>query len=185
MRPLPFAVSPWHGVVRFREVMRNMCPGAICFGMDAENSGSNQRKQRGRPFRPGQSGNPQGKPRGVRNLATRLLDEMAEADAANVLTAVLSRAKDGDMTAAAMVMTRVWPARKGRPVTFDLPPLTTAADLAAALGSVAHAVGTGVLTPEEGQAVGALLDAQRRAVELTALEERVAALEGKLHGSTT
>jgi hypothetical protein len=121
----------------------------------------------------------------VRNRATRLLDTMAEADAANVLHAVLGRAIKGDMGAASMVLARVWPPRKGRAVLFDLPPLTTAADLAAALGSVAQAVGTGMLTPEEGQSVGALLDAQRRAIELTGLETRVAALEGKVHGSTT
>jgi Family of unknown function (DUF5681) len=155
-----------------------------CSGMDAENSGSDQRKPRGRPFRPGQSGNLQGKPRGVRNRATRLLDTMAEADAANVLHAVLGRAIKGDMGAASMVLARVWPARKGRPVSFDLPPLTKAADLVLVLGSVLQAVGTGVLTPEEGQAVGALLEMQRKAIELTALEARVTALEGKLYGST-
>jgi Family of unknown function (DUF5681) len=153
--------------------------------MDAANSGSDQRQARGRPFRPGQSGNPQGKPHGVRNRATRLLDKMAEGDAANVLQAVINRATRGDMTAAALIMARVWPPRRGRAVAFDLPPLTTSADLAAALGSIAQAVGSGILTPEEGQAVGTLLDAQRRAIELGELESRVATLEDRLRGSTT
>jgi hypothetical protein len=40
-----------------------------------------------------------------------------------------------------------------------------------------------VLTPEEAQAVGALLEMQRKAIELAELEARVAALEGKLDGS--
>lgn len=110
---------------------------------------------------------------------------MAEADAANVLQAVLTRALRGEMAAAGMVLARVWPPRKGRPVTFDLPPLTTAADLAIVLGRVAQAVGGGILTPEEGQAVGALLEMQRKALELTDLEARVTALEGTLDDSAT
>jgi hypothetical protein len=147
--------------------------------MDAEISGPDQQKARGRPFRPGQSGNPQGKPRGVRNRATRLLDKMAETDAADVLGAVISRAKKGDVTAAGMIMARVWPPRKGRQVAFDLPPLRTAADLASALGSIAQTIGAGILSPEEGQAVGAVLEMQRKALELTELERRIAALERK------
>jgi uncharacterized protein DUF5681 len=153
-------------------------------GMDAENSGSHQRKARGRPFRPGQSGNPWGKPRGVRNRATLLLDKMAETDAADVLSAVISRAKKGDVTAASMIMARVWPARKGRAIAFDLPPLRTAADLAAALGRIAQAIGSGILSPEEGQAVGAVLEMQRKALELTELEARVVVLESELDGSS-
>jgi hypothetical protein len=36
--------------------------------------------------------------------------------------------------------------------------------------------GRGILTPEEGQAVGAVLEMQRKALELAELEERIAAL---------
>jgi hypothetical protein len=114
---------------------------------------------------------------------------MAEEDAANVLDAVLSRAKRGDMAAAGMVMGRVWPARKGRPVIFDLTPLTTAGDLAAALGSIVRAVSIGELTPEEGQALGTMLAMQRDAIDLAKylakLEERIVALESKQDDKAT
>jgi len=46
------------------------------------------------------------------------------------------------------VLDRVWPIRKGRPVALDLPRITTATDVATALGLVADAVGAGELTPE-------------------------------------
>ena len=46
-----------------------------------------------------------------------------------------------------------------------------------ALGSVAHAVGKGHLTCEEGAAVAAVLESQRRAIETVELEKRIADLE--------
>ena len=55
--------------------------------------------------------------------------------------------------------------------------MRTPADLAAALGVVAGAVGRGDLSPEEGSAVAAVLEAQRKAIETQELERRIAALE--------
>jgi len=52
-----------------------------------------------------------------------------------------------------------------------------AGGIAAALGTVAAAVAGGDLSPEEGQAVAAVLETQRRAIETAELEARIAALE--------
>ncbi len=143
-------------------------------GPDAANGGP---KQRGRPFKPGQSGNPRGTRAGSRNKATLALDALAAGEASDVLRATLERAKAGDTTAAALVLSRVWPARKGRPVRLDLPEMRTPADLALALGAVAGAVARAELSPEEGAAVAAVLETQRRAIETAQLEQRIAALE--------
>jgi hypothetical protein len=52
--------------------------------------------------------------------------------------------------------------RKGRPVVYlKLSPIVSAADIVTALGSVAHAVAAGDLTPDEGQAVAAVLEIKR------------------------
>jgi hypothetical protein len=58
------------------------------------------KKQRGRPFKPGRTGNPVGKAKGIRHRITVLAEKMMEDDAPAVVTAVLGAAKAGDMTQA-------------------------------------------------------------------------------------
>jgi hypothetical protein len=72
-----------------------------------------------------------------------------------------------------MVLARVWPVRRGRPVTLTLPPIKTAADVVTAFGAVADAMAAGELTPEEASAVAGVLEAKRRAIETAELEERL------------
>jgi hypothetical protein len=118
-----------------------------------------------------------GRPRGSRHRAQAALDAIGEVGAAEVLQAVLQAAKGGDLRAASILLDRVWPARKGRAVEVALPEVTTAADLVPALAAVAAAMGRGEVTPGEAQAMCAVLESQRRAIETATLEARVAALE--------
>src|ERR1035437_3151830 len=94
--------------------------------MTAENSGD---KQRGRPWQPGQSGNPAGKPPGARHAALVALDAIGAEGAEAVLRSVLQAAQGGDVRAADILLRRLWPERKGRPVVLDLPTMKSAADL--------------------------------------------------------
>ena len=130
-------------------------------------------------FRKGQSGNPAGRPRGSRNVALVALDRIGEEAAQDLLRSVISQARAGDMTAARIVLDRVWPARKGRPVTFAMPRLETARDIARAVGGILEATASGMLTIDEGQGLAAILESQRRALELTEIEERLTALENR------
>ncbi len=128
-------------------------------------------------WRGGQSGNPKGRPVGSRHRALVALDAIGAEGAERVLRRVMAMAEGGDVRAAEVVLSRLWPARKGRPVHLDLPDMQTPADLAAALGVVAGAVGRGDVTPDEGSAVAAVLEAQKKAIETQELERRIAALE--------
>jgi len=136
-------------------------------------------KQRGRPFPPGQSGNPAGKPKGARHAALKALDLIGEAGAAEVMSTVVAAAKLGDMRAADLLLRRLWPERKGRPLTIDLPPISDAAGLVDALAAITAAVGAGELSAEEGQAVAGILETQRRAIETVELDQRITALEAQ------
>ena len=132
-------------------------------------------------WKPGQSGNPAGRKKGMRRRITVAAERLMEDDAENVVRSVLAAARDGDMAAAKLVLERIVPLRRGRPVEVALPPIQSPADLTAATAAVVAAVGSGELTPEEGQAVGALLEAHTRALETAELERRIAALE-EAHG---
>jgi hypothetical protein len=142
----------------------------------AKSASKNASKTRGKPFGPGNPGGP-GRPEGSRNKVTIALDHIADGAGKEILQSMVEAAKGGDMTAAAHVLSRIWPIRRGRPVSLDLPKIETAADVVKALGLVADAVGAGDLTPDEGASVAAILESKRRAIETVDFEARLSALE--------
>ena len=134
------------------------------------------RRTAGGRFAPGNAGGP-GRPKGSRHAALAALDAIGTEAAEEVLRAVVSAARAGDLRAASILLDRIWPARKGRAVEVALPEVASAADLVPSLAAVAAAMGRGEVTPEEAQAMCAVLEAQRKAIETAELEARVAALE--------
>jgi hypothetical protein len=145
----------------------------------ANAAGKQPRRRRagGRPFVAGKSGNPRGKAHGTRHNITVLAERLMGNDVKVVVAQVVEKAKGGDMTAARLILDRIVPARRGRPVQFTLPVVVTTADLVAALGAILAAVAAGELTPDEGAAVAGLIESKRKAIEIVELEARVAALE--------
>ncbi len=137
------------------------------------------RKQRGpgRPFQPGQSGNPRGRPAGSRNAATRVIEALLDGEAEAITRKAIDAALGGDMVAIRLVLDRVCPPRKCRPILIDLPPTQDSAGIAAAQQVVVQAVAQGELLLDEATALSALLEARRRAQETEYLEARIERLE--------
>jgi len=138
-----------------------------------EKSGHNQAGR----FQKGMSGNPSGKPKGTRARVTQLAEKLLEDDRDAIVRAVVAAAKSGDPTAMRLCIERLIPVRKGRPVTFNLPQIETAADVAGALGTIAEAMAAGELTPDEAGAAAGVIEAKRRAIETVEHEERIRKLE--------
>ncbi len=126
-------------------------------------------------FEKGNPGSP-GRPPG-RSIAYELLDRLGQDRAEELFKAVLQQANDGKPQAASILMNRIWPRRRGRPVRLTLPPIRGAKDLLAAQGAVAQALSDGELTPQEAADVSSVLEKHRRMVDLVQVEERVKALE--------
>jgi hypothetical protein len=131
-------------------------------------------------FKPGQSGNPNGRPAGSRSKVCVALDALAEGEVEAVVKKMLENAKGGDSIAGRAILDRIWPARKGARMQFDLPEVTKADELPGAIASVNRQVADGEISPDEGTLIVGLLDAQRRAIETSELAARVAALEERL-----
>jgi len=135
------------------------------------------RKQRGRPWPKGVSGNPAGKPKGTRHKATMAAQALLDGEAEALTRRAIEMALDGDIAALRLVLERLVPPRRDAPLAIDLPPVVTAADAATAMSQLVAAVSAGTITPAEAQAVAGLIEQHRRTLETTELERRIAELE--------
>src|SRR5262245_48488351 len=131
-------------------------------------------------WKPGQSGNPRGRPAGSRSKALLALDALGESEANNIVRAMIEKAKEGDATAARPILDRVWPARKGARLQFDLPEIGRAEELPGAIAAINRQVADGDISPDEAVLIVGLLEAQRKAIETSELAARVTALEKTL-----
>ena len=130
-------------------------------------------------FKPGTSGNPKGKPAGTRSKATQLLAAMMEGGAEKITKAVIDAAQAGDLMAAKIILDRVMPPAKERPVNIDLPDTQSAQGVAAAQNAILQAVAAGDLLPGEASTLSAIVEAKRRSIETQELADRITQLENK------
>jgi hypothetical protein len=136
-------------------------------------------QQIGVPFKPGQSGNPAGRPKGSRNKTTLAVEALLDGEAEAITRKAIEKAKGGDMIAIRLCMDRLVPPVKDRPVTFEMPGIESAQDAAVAVGAVLRAVADGNLTPIEAAEVSKIVSTYVTALEASDLEQRIANLEAR------
>jgi len=121
------------------------------------------RNERGQ-FVPGVSGNPAGRREGSRNRATLALQALLDGEGERVVRKAVEMALAGNETALRLVLERLIPVAKDRPISLDLPQLAKASDVAEAVRRAVEAVATGEVTPAEAETVLKLLEALRAAL---------------------
>ena len=134
-------------------------------------------EKQGSRFLKGRSGNPNGRPKGSRNAATLAVEVLLDGQAEALTQKAIQMALAGDPVALRLCLERIYPARKDRPVTFPLPPITSARDAADTMAAVTKAVATGHITPSEAAELGKVIDTYVRAYQTAELDERVARVE--------
>lgn len=100
-------------------------------------------------FKPGQSGNPAGRPPGAKSTASALRKELiTDEDLQEIVDTVIAKAKEGDLTAAGMILDRRIPRLRVSVMSLDDPTLGSLADqLKAARERIQLRVITGVPDP--------------------------------------
>jgi hypothetical protein len=124
-------------------------------------------------WKPGQSGNPKGRPTGTGEVAKIRADIAKRVP--DILDAMMARALDGDVGAARLLLERAVAPLKAieQAQALTLPDGTLTAQGRAVLRSVAD----GVLAPSQGAALLGAIGTLARVTEIDELEARIAALE--------
>ena len=135
------------------------------------------KKKRG-SWKPGQSGNPKGRPPGV-GVIGKLRASLA-GDVPEILAGMVLAAKGGDVQAARLILERILPPIKPmeQAVALQLPEEGT---LTAQGRAVLFAVAEGELAPSQGAALLGAIGTLARVTEIDELSARIAALEAQSH----
>jgi hypothetical protein len=128
-------------------------------------------------FRKGRSGNPAGRPKGSKNQKTRIAELLLEGEADKLARKAVDLALGGSEPALRLCLDRLIAPRRERSVHFQLPPMTCAGDIAAAMIAVTEAVADGTLSPGEAFALSQTVDTFLRAIDARDFEHRLKRLE--------
>lgn len=131
----------------------------------------------GSRFKPGQSGNPAGKPRGCKHATTKLREAIA-ADLHAIVAALVERAKEGDTSAAALLFSRTLPPLRPQSDPPDTAIAGTTLDERAE--AVTSAALAGQISPTGATELMGLLAQQARIHEVSELAERLERIENAL-----
>jgi hypothetical protein len=127
-------------------------------------------------FEPGQSGNPAGRPPGIKDKRTAMRELLAP-HATDLVAKVVELALGGDTSALRMCMDRLIPTIKARDEAVRL----SLGDgrLADKGQTVLTALGDGTIAPDVAAAILQAIASQARIVEVDEIERRLAALEAR------
>jgi hypothetical protein len=142
-----------------------------------EPSAEQSAQKRGRPFESGQSGNPNGRPKGARNRVTQAVEALIDGQGEALGAKAVEKALEGDSTLLRALLSTLVPPRRERMVEFELPKIESAADARKASSAVITACAAGELSPHEANEIMALISTHVRTIEVAELEVGVTALE--------
>lgn len=128
-------------------------------------------------WKPGQSGNAAGRPRGSRNATTLAVQALLHGQAQELTQKAIEQALEGDSVALRLCLDRILPSLKELPINIKLPSMVSAQDLPTMTASIIKAVSSGEILPTEAEKISKLVDIHRQAIEAADFDARLKALE--------
>lgn len=132
-------------------------------------------------FTKGVSPNPSGRPRGITDKRSELRSLLTP-HAKDLVQKAIDMALGGDVNALRLCIERLIPRVKDEVINLDFIDLDLCEqnNLLLAGSSVLQAVASGVITPEHGKSIAAIIEAQRKTIESSNLHDRMAEIEHAL-----
>ena len=119
------------------------------------------------------SGNSKGRPKGSRNRATLIAQEMLGGEIEDIIRQLIKAAKGGDIQASKFIVGRILPPTRSAPIEISLPSIESPGDIVDAHSIIWSAVGAGDITLDEAQSLTDFLEAKRKAIETTELTAEI------------
>jgi hypothetical protein len=141
---------------------------------DAPKRGTNGR------FLRGQTGNPGGRPKGSRNHVHQAIDRLLADHAEDVIERIIRAAKQGDVGAMRLVIDRLTPPRRSRPLQLQgFPVIESLADCDTAMSIILSATAQDLVDLDQAKTLTELVEVKRKCLEAVQLEARLAALKAR------
>jgi Family of unknown function (DUF5681) len=128
------------------------------------------------PFQKGQSGNPAGRPPGSRNRATLFAEALLEGEAEMIMRNAIRAAVNDVPWAMRLCFDRLSPRPRARaaPIAFELPQISTLADIPPAIAKISSALAAGDITIDEAERYTAVLERWSRMLQSAERNEKPA-----------
>ena len=126
-------------------------------------------------FTKGVSGNPAGRPKGIKDKRHRYAESI-EGMIPQVLESVYQKALAGDMTAARMLLDRILPNKRPEQERVEI---EHSGNIASDAQNVLRSVLEGEVSPDVGASLLSAMTSVLKAVEVEDLAKRIEALEGQ------
>jgi hypothetical protein len=128
------------------------------------------------PFQKGESGNPNGRPKGALNKTTTMARSLLEGEAEALIKKVVQLALEGDLTCLRICFERLVPATRDIPAMIDLPDIAGVADMPKLFAAISARLREGITNPQAATFIH-FVEAFQKSLETVELEVRVSALE--------